>query len=763
MIRVFGYEYDIETGGLLLNDSTPNSSKEPRPVYATEMRMLHMDEWFNFVLQDDKPYLWAEAANYYYRGKIVARTRGGSFCEAPALDYLVVTGENGIKIPALPQGTTLEPVDIEHMISKNADMLDVIEQSTVKKIYDYWRRYQKKLDCFHVAFSGGKDSVVLLELVKRALPHNAFVVVFGDTKMEFPDTYRTVDIVEQRCKDEGIAFYRATSHLDPDESWRLFGPPSTTLRWCCSVHKSTPQTIKMREIAGKNDFVGADFVGVRAEESVKRSEYNFESYGKKQKGQHSQNPILDWTSAEIWLYVYSRSLPINPTYKKGNSRAGCLFCPMGKGKSDSFRRMSYPGETEKYVSIINETINDSNMDSYISNGGWASRKNGRDLVNNLVRYNETEEDGKVTITVTKPRTDWKEWIKTLGELSFEYTVEEQSEGYKVSFPAQYNKTTAGKNFKQVFRKAAYCVECRVCEANCVYGCIDFSAGLRITNCKHCKQCHLVDECCLVYHSVQMPKNGGYNMKSSLNSFGDHAPKPEWIAEFFDRGDDYFKTHKLGPMQISVFKKFLSNAQLATKEKTTEFFDLVKRIGVNTDTAWGLIYSNLSYNNIQMRWYLDNMHVHEAYNRSLLEEKLMAEGVSAKDARSITKSFKRLTETPLGTVLHFGNAAGKSGEVIERTKCSIHDDRVLLYTLYRYAEACQDYYEFSIARLMNNSINSIGISPVKLFGFTEEELKTMLTGMSAKYPNFINASFTHGLDKVSLRDDMTADDVLKMFA
>ena len=45
---VFGYEYDAETGGLLLNDSTPNFSKEPRPVYATEMRMLHMDVWFTF-------------------------------------------------------------------------------------------------------------------------------------------------------------------------------------------------------------------------------------------------------------------------------------------------------------------------------------------------------------------------------------------------------------------------------------------------------------------------------------------------------------------------------------------------------------------------------------------------------------------------------------------------------------------------------------------------------------------------------------------
>ena len=78
VIPVFGYEYDAETGGLLLNDSTPNSSKEPRPVYAAEMRMLHMDEWFTFTDQDDSPYMWAEAASYYYRGQLVARTKGGS-------------------------------------------------------------------------------------------------------------------------------------------------------------------------------------------------------------------------------------------------------------------------------------------------------------------------------------------------------------------------------------------------------------------------------------------------------------------------------------------------------------------------------------------------------------------------------------------------------------------------------------------------------------------------------------------------------------
>lgn len=760
---MFGYEFDAETGGLLLNDSTPNSSKEPRPVYATEMRMLHMDEWFAFEDQNDRPYLWAEAASYYYRGELIARTKGGSLCEAPVMDYLVASNESGEKVPAVPRGYELQPVDVDSMVAKNADMMAIIEQVTVKKIYDYWKRYQKRLDCFHVAFSGGKDSMVLLELVKKALPHNAFMVVFGDTKMEFPDTYKLVNIVEQQCKEDGIAFYRAASHLGAEEAWRLFGAPSTVLRWCCSVMKSTPQTLKIRDILGKDNFVGADFVGVRAEESIKRSEYEFESYGKKQKGQHSQNPILDWNSAEVWLYIYSRKLPINEAYKKGNTRAGCLFCPMGRGKADSFRQMSYPNEIEKFVSIIRDMTDDPNIETYISNGGWASRKNGRDIKNNPERYIETERDGKLYIRVISPKTDWREWIKTLGDLPFDFSIVETADGYEVGFPIEYNKTVLGKRFKQVFRKAAYCIGCRVCEVNCAFGCIDFSNGLKITNCRHCQQCHEVDEGCLMYHSLEQPKNGGRVMKNSLNSYADHAPKPEWIDDFFDKGKEFFSNHRLGPMQISIFKKFLTNAGLIVKEETTSLYDLVKSIGKNTDAAWGLILINLAYNNVQIKWYIDNMQVQEANARNSLEDILKAEGVSDKDARSIMKAFKRLTETPLGTVLHFGTTSGKSVETLTRTKCTLQDDRVLLYALYRYAEACQDYYEFSLSRLMNTSIDSAGISPVKLFGFAEDEMITMLNGLSAKYPAFINVTFTHGLDKISLREDKTSDDVLRLFS
>jgi len=222
------------------------------------------------------------------------------------------------------------------MVKANRELLGIIEATTVKKILAVYEKYVNKLDIFHVAFSGGKDSCVLLDLCKKALPKDSFVVVFGDTMMEFPDTYNLVNEVEEACKHDGVKFYCAYSHMSPEESWGLFGPPSRVLRWCCSVHKSAPQTLKLREITGKQEYSGLAYVGVRAEESATRSGYEYENYGKKQKGQFSHNAILEWTSAEIWLYIYANRVIINNAYKKGSQRVGCVCCPLGSGGKASY-------------------------------------------------------------------------------------------------------------------------------------------------------------------------------------------------------------------------------------------------------------------------------------------------------------------------------------------------------------------------------------------------------------------------------------------
>lgn len=326
---MYSYIHDPETGGLLLTDAPSTFSKEPRPVYASELALLGFDEYWKFEIQDEVPYMWAEANYYWYRGQRVAKIHGGSFYEKPVL----ILENNDKGEPLLARGSCLEPVDMEMMAAKNRPLLDVLEKMAQKRIVHYYEKYKNKIDCFYVAFSGGKDSMVLLELVEKSLPLNSFVVIFGDTGMEYPDTYELVDIVEKNCREHDVPFYRAKSHLEPDESWRLFGPPAKTLRWCCSVHKSTPQILKLREISNKNDCIGMAFVGVREHESLSRSHYKVFNYGKKSKGQYSLNPILEWTSAEIWLYSYLKNLTINSAYTKGNSRVGCLCCPMSASGS----------------------------------------------------------------------------------------------------------------------------------------------------------------------------------------------------------------------------------------------------------------------------------------------------------------------------------------------------------------------------------------------------------------------------------------------
>lgn len=774
---MYSYTYDKHTGGLLLNSTPTNFSKEPRPVYYRELDLLGFGKYCKYEKQDYAPYMWAEANCYYYRGRQVAKLKGGNLFTAPEL--IIQEKEDGR--PEL-NGETLVPVDISAMVAKNDELLEITTQTTVKKIFGVYKKYKKKLDIFHVAFSGGKDSAVLLDLVKKALPKGSFVVVFGDTGMEFPDSYDVIDKVEKECKEEGITFRRAKSHLVPQKSWKLFGPPSRVLRWCCSVHKSTPQTLELRDLLKKDDYVGLDFVGVRAQESLNRSKYEYENYGKKQKGQFSHNSILEWTSAEIWLYIYTNDILINEAYKKGNTRAGCLFCPMSGGIVDYVRRQSYSAEIDSYVEIIQQTYahdrkNKKTAETYVTEGGWNARKNGRELDNNSLRCIEKITNDQLTISVISPKSDWEEWIKTLGDIKVDgnnvnliferslivFSVVANEHGYVVYIAEKTLKENPSfsKMFRQVFRKAAYCNGCRVCEANCKNGFISFDnkGTVSIKQCLHCYECHSIDSGCLLFHSLRHPQGGGNSMKS-LNSFADHAPKQEWLRSFFELKENFFTEHSLGPMMFDMFRRFLRDAGLIDKNHFTSFAEKILVLGWDTEIAWGIILANLAADNPQIQWYIKNLEIGRIYPRKTVEDMLTAVEVKEKDAKSIFKSFKRLVETPLGTKLNFGYVS-VDGEVT-RTPCIITDHRVVLYALYKFAEKCDGYWQFTLSRLLDHEVESDGVSPTEIFGLARADMEPILLGLTSKYPDFINATFTGDLDKISLRDDKTSADVLALF-
>lgn len=257
-------------------------------------------------------------------------------------------------------------------------------------------------------------------------------------------------------------------------------------------------------------------------------------------------------------------------------------------------------------------------------------------------------------------------------------------------------------------------------------------------------------------------------KESLNSFANHAPKPEWVQEFFNLGNDYWNSDNgLNPKrQIPMFKKFLRGCGLIDeKNETTLLFDIVSspNYGWQNGTTWGLALSNFTYN-AQCKWFIMNMDVGVYYDRRHISDLLMLEGVSRDDTTSIINAFKRFCELPLGTVLNWGyvETKGKQITTLCRLKCTVDDNRVILYSLYQFVEKCNMDKEFNISYLFDENVERDGVSPVRLFGlYDEEELRSILLGLSARYPEFINATYTNDLKTITLRAK-TSTDVLKLF-
>ena len=210
----------------------------------------------------------------------------------------------------------------------------------------------------------------------------------------------------------------------------------------------------------------------------------------------------------------------------------------------------------------------------------------------------------------------------------------------------------------------------------------------------------------------------------------------------------------------MFRRFLRDAGLNEKNHFTPFAELIADLGWDSAEAEGLILLNLAADNPQIAWYIKNLDLNRLYARADVENMLLVFEVKPKDAKSIVKSFKRIVNTPLGTVLNFGYVS-EDGSLC-RTKCVLSDARVFLYGLFKFAEKCGDYKAFTLSTLLNDTIERDGISPTRVFGVTREEAEPMLRGLSAKYPDFIDVSFTHDLEKITLAEDKSSADVLELF-
>ena len=100
--------------------------------------------------------------------------------------------------------------------------------------------------------------------------------------------------------------------------------------------------------------------------------------------------------------------------------------------------------------------------------------------------------------------------------------------------------------------------------------------------------------------------------------------------------------------------------------------------------------------------------------------------------------------------------------ITRTPWATPDPRVILYAIYKYSESVESLRNFNMSTLIDSNEEVEGANVGEIFGIDRETFKKMLNGMSSNYPEFINASFTHDLNSIVLREGKTSDDVLQLF-
>jgi hypothetical protein len=247
---MYSYEWDRHTGGYRLTTQTRKFVvSEIRPVFAEELTLTGLELRLAFDPKERRPLLWAKQNAYLYRGEEIAKFHKTRYGKPLDIEWKCALYRDG----GLPEGAKLQkrkklvPVDVDAMVAKSRGIMAALVADTLKRIKEMYDTYAGKCNAIYIGFSGGKDSVVLLDLCHKVLPLDV-PVVFSDTDMELPDTYRVWEKIQNRY--DGRPFLKVAAKTRALENWQLFGPPSRSIRWCCSVHKSAPALIGLKHRLG---------------------------------------------------------------------------------------------------------------------------------------------------------------------------------------------------------------------------------------------------------------------------------------------------------------------------------------------------------------------------------------------------------------------------------------------------------------------------------------------------------------------------------
>lgn len=478
-----------------------------RPVFPEEKQLIEVLLEYDSGYLDQRSVWGTNGGNIIIDGKTLAFNKGILMKNSPkGIGKKISTGSISAKAGQYFRET------MSTFVKANDLRLNIIELEA----FDIIRKARsgRSEHISVVSFSGGKDSIVISDLVRRAYASQSILHIFGDTTLELPETYTYISEFKERYSK--TPFLESKSRHDFMELCKQIGPPSRIMRWCCTVFKTGPIGQVFEGLSKTRPML--TYYGVRRSESNRRANYEAISSSPKVAQQTVVSPIIDWVDGDVWLYIFAKNLDVNHAYKLGFSRVGCWACPANSMWSFFLSRIYHSEFTEPWRSYLIETafaMGKLDAEEYVDSGNWKKRQGGQGLKTAYKGILSSQPCGDDTNAKTyslirgisgalyeyfKPfgRVDYSSGRSLLGEV---FVVDKKTNDpimviqgrtgmteLRVKVIDSNNPTLLLQRVDCQLRKYQSCVLCGGCPAVCPTGAISDSGGCYIIDEEKCVNC-----------------------------------------------------------------------------------------------------------------------------------------------------------------------------------------------------------------------------------------------------------------------------------